>query len=81
MRETNDGFMIAEKDLEIRGPGELLGSRQSGVALLRFADLAEDGGLVQAAREMAVMLRQKHPDIAEKHLNRWMRGKEDFLRS
>lgn len=81
MYETQDGFEIAQRDLDLRGPGELLGSRQSGVALLRFADLAEDGGLVQAAREMAVMLRQKHPDIAEKHLNRWMRGKEDFLRS
>lgn len=81
MYETQDGFEIAQRDLDLRGPGELLGSRQSGVSLLRFADLAEDGGLVQAARETAAQLRQQHPDIADTHVNRWMRGKEDYLRS
>lgn len=81
MYETQDGFEIAQRDLDLRGPGELLGSRQSGVALLRFADLASDGGLVGAARQVAVELRQQSPEIVEKHLNRWMRGREDFLRS
>ena len=81
MYETQDGFEIAQRDLDLRGPGELLGSRQSGVALLRFADLAEDGGLVQAARETAVQLRQEQVDIVDAHLKRWMRGREDFLRS
>ena len=47
MAETNDGFEIARRDLEIRGPGEFMGARQSGDALLRFADLAEDGALLR----------------------------------
>lgn len=81
MYETQDGFEIAQRDLDLRGPGELLGSRQSGVALLRFADLAHDSALVRAAREVAVDLRQHNPEIVEKHLGRWMRGREDFLRS
>lgn len=81
MYETQDGFEIAQFDLDLRGPGELLGSRQSGVALLRFADLAEDGGLVNIAREMATQLRAHHPEIVTAHLNRWMRGREDYLRS
>jgi len=51
------------------------------VASLRFADLAEDGGLVQAARETAVQLRQEQVDIVDAHLKRWMRGREDYLRS
>jgi ATP-dependent DNA helicase RecG len=81
MYETQDGFEIAQRDLDLRGPGELLGSRQSGVALLRFADLAQDGGLVQTARETAMQLRKAHVDIVDAHLKRWMRGREDFLRS
>lgn len=81
MYETQDGFEIAQFDLDLRGPGELLGSRQSGVALLRFADLAQDGGLVNIAREIAIQLRSHHPEIVTAHLNRWMRGREDYLRS
>ena len=81
MYETQDGFEIAQRDLDLRGPGELLGSRQSGVALLRFADLAHDSEIVHAARDAAIDLRQNRPDIVERHLMRWMRGREDFLRS
>lgn len=81
MYESQDGFVIAQKDLDLRGPGELLGSRQSGVALLRFADLAHDSELVRAAREAAIDLRQNSPEIVAQHLDRWMRGREDFLRS
>lgn len=81
MYETQDGFEIAQRDLDLRGPGELLGSRQSGVSLLRFADLATDSALVVAARETATELRAKAPHIVERHLARWMRGREDFLRS
>jgi len=79
--ETQDGFEIAQRDLDLRGPGELLGARQSGMALLKFADLATDSGLVNIAREVAKDLRQYAPEVAEKHLDRWMRGREDFLRS
>lgn len=81
MYETQDGFEIAQRDLDLRGPGELLGSKQSGVTLLRFADLATDSALVVAAREIATELREKAPYIVERHLARWMRGREDFLRS
>lgn len=81
MYETQDGFEIAQRDLDLRGPGELLGSKQSGVTLLRFADLAADGGLVVAARQAAIELRETAPHIVERHLARWMRGREDFLRS
>ena len=81
MYETQDGFEIAQRDLDLRGPGELLGARQSGMALLKFADLALDGTLVRAAREVAIDLRKDAPNIVERHLARWMRGREDFLRS
>lgn len=81
MYETQDGFEIAQRDLDLRGPGELLGARQSGMALLKFADLATDSGLVNIARDVAKQLRQDAPEVAEKHLYRWMRGREDYLRS
>jgi ATP-dependent DNA helicase RecG len=81
MYETQDGFEIAQRDLDLRGPGELLGSRQSGMALLKFADLATDSSLVRMAREVATDLRQHAPEVVEKHLSRWMRGREDYLRS
>ena len=64
MLETDDGFEIARRDLEIRGPGEFLGARQSGAALLRFADLALDEALVVAARRAAERLLAEHPQAA-----------------
>lgn len=81
MYETQDGFEIAQRDLDLRGPGELLGSRQSGLTLLKFADLAQDGDLVGVAREQASALRESDPQTVRKHLDRWMRGREDYLRS
>ncbi len=81
MAETHDGFEIARRDLEIRGPGEFLGARQSGAALLRFADLAEDGELLQWARELAPLMLDKYPDLAERHVSRWLGGKSDFLKA
>lgn len=81
MYETQDGFEIAQRDLDLRGPGELLGSRQSGVSLLRFADLATDSALVHMAQEVATDLRKNSPEIIQLHLSRWMRGREDYLRS
>lgn len=81
MRETNDGFEIARRDLEIRGPGEFLGARQSGAPLLRFADLALDEPLVKAARAAAQRLLVQHPKIAERHVARWLGGKSDYLKA
>jgi ATP-dependent DNA helicase RecG len=81
MYETQDGFEIAQRDLDLRGPGELLGSKQSGVTLLKFADLATDHSLVAMARDVATELRKSAPAVVECHLTRWLRGREDFLRS
>ncbi len=80
MRETNDGFEIARRDLEIRGPGEFLGARQSGQAMLRFADLETDQWLVEKARNVAQQLLMSQPDVADAHLARWLGSKEDYLR-
>jgi ATP-dependent DNA helicase RecG len=79
MRETNDGFDIARRDLEIRGPGEFLGARQSGAPLLRFADMILDAALVERARACATELLTKHPHIAEQHVARWLGNKADYL--
>lgn len=80
MRETNDGFEIARRDLEIRGPGEFLGARQSGQAMLRFADLETDQWLVEKARDLAQQLLATRPEVADAHLARWLGAKEDYLR-
>ncbi|HXC38720.1 MAG TPA: ATP-dependent DNA helicase RecG [Burkholderiales bacterium] len=79
--ESQDGFAIAEADLRLRGPGEYLGSRQSGAPLLRFADLVEDASLVATARETAEMLLDRHPDAARRHLERWLGGRSEFMKA
>jgi ATP-dependent DNA helicase RecG len=81
MAETNDGFEIARRDLEIRGPGEFLGARQSGEAMLRFADLATDGDLLEWARAESQRLLDEHPALAAKHVQRWLGGKSEFLKA
>ncbi|MBZ4040523.1 ATP-dependent DNA helicase RecG [Novilysobacter selenitireducens] len=74
MRETGDGFVIAEKDLELRGPGELLGTRQTGLAGFRVADLARDADLLPQVHELAERLLADHPEIAERIVVRWVGG-------
>jgi len=81
MADTNDGFEIARRDLEIRGPGEFLGSRQSGAAMLRFADLAVDGDLLQWAQQLAPVMLDQYPPNAARHVERWLGGKSDFLKA
>ncbi len=78
--ESADGFEIARNDLRMRGPGELLGSRQSGVPMLRFADLECDLDLLEAAREAADRLLRKWPERADAHLERWLGGRQEYLR-
>jgi ATP-dependent DNA helicase RecG len=78
--ESTDGFEIARHDLRMRGPGELLGARQSGVPMLRFADLECDLDLLEAARETADRLLHRWPERAEAHLERWLGGRQDYLR-
>jgi ATP-dependent DNA helicase RecG len=81
MAETNDGFEIARRDLDIRGPGEFMGARQSGAELLRFADLQEDAGLLQIARTLAPLLLDRHPQAARKQVERWLGSKAEFLKA
>ncbi len=78
--ENSDGFEIARHDLRLRGPGEFLGARQSGVPLLRFADLELDVDLLEKARTVAPQLIRDHPSLVEKHLRRWLSGRQDYLR-
>ncbi len=78
--ETSDGFEIARRDLALRGPGEFLGARQSGVPMLRFADLDEDD-LLDAARSAADELLASHRDAVNRHLDRWMGEKSEYLRA
>ena len=78
--ENTDGFEIARQDLQLRGPGEFLGARQSGVPMLRFADLEIDANLLDAAREAANTLLKTYPDSAESHLHRWLSNRQDYLK-
>jgi ATP-dependent DNA helicase RecG len=81
MRETSDGFEIARRDLEIRGPGEFLGARQSGAAMLRFADINDDAWMIEPARSAAARLLREFPQAADEHLNRWLGGREHYLKA
>jgi len=77
--ENTDGFAIAQQDLQLRGPGELLGARQSGVAMLRFADIDRDEDLLIQARQVADELLRDDPQAVRAYLQRWMANKHDFL--
>jgi ATP-dependent DNA helicase RecG len=81
MVETGDGFEIARRDLEIRGPGEFLGARQSGAPLLRFADLTTDAELLEWARELAPVMLDRHPHLAARHVSRWLGTRAEFLKA
>ena len=74
MRTTSDGFVIAEKDLELRGPGELLGTRQTGLVGFRIADLARDADLLPQVHRVADALLQSSPDLADRVVDRWIGG-------
>ncbi len=77
--ESTDGFEIANRDLEIRGPGEFLGARQSGAEVLRFAELPQDNALLDAASAAAGQLLDQQPEIVERHLQRWFGSRDGFL--
>lgn len=79
--EHTDGFEIARQDLQIRGPGEFLGARQSGAPMLRFANLEEDIALLERARELAPLMLERWPEHVERHLDRWLAGREHFLKA
>ncbi len=81
MVETNDGFEIARRDLDIRGPGEFMGARQSGAALLRFADLTDDAALLAEARRLAPPLLEREPRAAAAQVERWLGTKAEYLKA
>ena len=81
LREVSDGFVIAERDLSLRGPGELLGAKQSGDAMLRFVDLQRDAWLIELAQKAADRLLAEHADLVERHLERWLGSRAEFLKA
>lgn len=72
LRDTNDGFVVAQRDLELRGPGELLGTRQTGLPDYRIADLARDADLMPQVQKAAESIRRNSPDIGSAIVRRWL---------
>ena len=72
LRETNDGFIVAQRDLELRGPGELLGTRQTGLPEYRIADLVRDAGLMPQVQMAAEVIAHDFPGVAEAITRRWL---------
>jgi ATP-dependent DNA helicase RecG len=81
LRDSNDGFVIAERDLEIRGPGEVLGTKQTGLAEFKIADLVRDKALVQQVRPIAQRLLQHHAQLSDKIIQRWLPEKEQYAQA
>ena len=79
--EESDGFKIASEDLRLRGPGEFLGERQSGLPLLRYADLEKDEALARQAREAAELLLEENPQAARRHVERWLSSRSEYARA
>ena len=77
MRASHNGFVIAEQDLALRGPGEVLGAQQSGLPNLRVADLARDAALLPEVRRAANQLLRQHPATADSLVRRWL-GRPDY---
>lgn len=78
LRESNDGFYIAEKDLEIRGPGEVLGTKQTGVADMKIADLQRDSALLPQVKSLALTVWQQHPKQAHALIQRWLAYRDEY---
>lgn len=78
LRESTDGFYIAEKDLEIRGPGEMLGTKQTGIAELKIADLIRDAALIPEIKNMAEHVWREYPSNSQALINRWLAYKEEY---
>ena len=78
--ENTDGFAISQADLHLRGPGEYLGTRQSGVPMLKIADLTRDEDLLHHAKSVADALLKEYPEAVDQHLQRWMRHGVDLVK-
>jgi ATP-dependent DNA helicase RecG len=72
LRETGDGFLIAQRDLELRGPGDVLGTRQTGLMQFRIADLVRDQALIPAVSRAAEEILANHPECAQPLIRRWI---------
>ncbi|MFC3913418.1 ATP-dependent DNA helicase RecG [Pseudaeromonas sharmana] len=81
LRDSHDGFVIAQKDLELRGPGELLGTRQTGLASLRIADLVRDQAMIPRVQELARWIYQHHPECVAPLIRRWMTLQQEFAQA
>ena len=79
--ENTDGFEIAQADLQLRGPGELIGKRQSGVPMLRYADLERDADLIPTAQKIADQMLKESPALTDVHMDRWFGHAEGFLKT
>lgn len=79
LRESNDGFVIAQKDLELRGPGEVLGTRQTGMMQFRIADLLRDQPLLPEVQRAAILLLERYPERVAPLLRRWIGGREQYI--
>ncbi|HET9113669.1 MAG TPA: ATP-dependent DNA helicase RecG [Burkholderiales bacterium] len=79
--ESADGFAIASEDLKLRGPGEFLGARQSGAPMLRFADLATDAHLLEAAQQAAQVMLESYPAETAAHLMRWLGSRQEYVKA
>ena len=78
LRESSDGFVIAQRDLEIRGPGELLGTKQTGIAEFKVADLVRDQHLIPQVQKLARYLHDNYPDNAKAIIDRWLGQRENY---
>ena len=78
MRETTDGFKIAQRDLELRGPGEVLGTKQTGDISMRIADLVRDSDLFPAVQEAATTCLENYPESVTPLIKRWLRNSERY---
>jgi ATP-dependent DNA helicase RecG len=81
LRDSNDGFVIAERDLEIRGPGEVLGTKQTGLAEFKIADLTRDKHTLNLVRPIALQMLRQYPEQVEQLINRWLAGKSVYAQA
>ncbi|WP_108945824.1 ATP-dependent DNA helicase RecG [Shewanella halifaxensis] len=81
LRQSNDGFVIAQQDLEIRGPGEVLGTKQTGIADMKIADLIRDQALIPHVQKLAVHVMQQAPDSVDAIIQRWLGDREQFVQA
>ena len=79
MRESNDGFYIAEKDLELRGPGQVLGTQQTGLMSFKVADITRDANLLDQVRDASELILSQHPDIIDPLIWRWLGDNTDYV--